>query len=221
MDLMVNPAAGHARVGGRSIFLDVDKDRYVAAGPEASRMLECLAKGEEISGADFDHLSPLIQAGLITAAPDGRPLAPLPGPPACEWGERDGDGASGLMHLSYALWRIWWARRKLRSRPLRPILDELVRDRSEGSGGRDDDPDQLATLVIAFRRSRIVLPSLDQCLPRALALATALARHGVRARLVFGVAMPPFMAHCWVERDGVVLDDHVDVVRNFTPILIV
>jgi len=31
----------------------------------------------------------------------------------------------------------------------------------------------------------------------------------------------PFQAHCWVQFEDHVLNDHLDNVRNFTPILIV
>jgi hypothetical protein len=36
--------------------------------------------------------------------------------------------------------------------------------------------------------------------------------------LVFGVRTHPFEAHCWLEKDRVILDDTVEHVRWFTPI---
>jgi hypothetical protein len=38
--------------------------------------------------------------------------------------------------------------------------------------------------------------------------------------VVIGVRMHPFMAHCWVQRDEVVLSDDLDSVATYTPILI-
>ena len=39
--------------------------------------------------------------------------------------------------------------------------------------------------------------------------------------LVFAVMTRPFAAHCWVQLDETVLNDRLDHVRKFTPILVV
>ena len=64
----------------------------------------------------------------------------------------------------------------------------------------------------AFRLGRAVvlilalLPTDRRCLVRSLTLSALLARRGIPARLVLGVrpdAEQPFLAHAWVEHDGV------------------
>jgi hypothetical protein len=40
-------------------------------------------------------------------------------------------------------------------------------------------------------------------------------------RWVFGVQSRPFAAHCWLQLGGVVLNDTVDHVKRYTPIMVV
>ena len=61
----------------------------------------------------------------------------------------------------------------------------------------------------------------DRCLPRSIALALRLARHGFAAQLVIGVRTNPFGAHSWTQHEGAVLNDSVEEVLRFKPILIV
>jgi hypothetical protein len=50
------------------------------------------------------------------------------------------------------------------------------------------------------------LPSDSRCLTRSLVVTRVLARRGIGASLVIGVAPAPnFAAHAWVELDGVPL----------------
>ena len=45
------------------------------------------------------------------------------------------------------------------------------------------------------------------CLQRSAAAACLLRRHGFAAELVIGVQQVPFLAHAWVELDGLVVND--------------
>ena len=60
----------------------------------------------------------------------------------------------------------------------------------------------------------------DACLPHSLAVAERLIRAGQPAQLVFGVRLGPFAAHCWVQQGSLVVNDRVEIVRTFTPILV-
>ena len=59
------------------------------------------------------------------------------------------------------------------------------------------------------------------CLFDSLALINFLSHYRLRARLVFGVHLAPFDAHCWVQVEDIVLDDALDNVRDYnTPIMV-
>jgi len=64
------------------------------------------------------------------------------------------------------------------------------------------------------------LPFQGQCLHRAFMLRRLLAARGLHADWVFGVRTWPFMAHCWLQADDVLLADDLDRVLGFTPILV-
>ncbi|WP_442802151.1 lasso peptide biosynthesis B2 protein [Sphingobium sp. CR2-8] len=75
-------------------------------------------------------------------------------------------------------------------------------------------------LCAAYEASRRYYLPVDHCLIRALALYRHAQQRGHDARLVFGVQLHPFSAHSWVEQDDLILDDRVDHVRRFKPILV-
>jgi hypothetical protein len=61
----------------------------------------------------------------------------------------------------------------------------------------------------------------DAGLFEALALARFLARWGLYPRWVFGVQARPFAAHCWLQHEGIVLNDTVEHVSRYSPIMVV
>ena len=63
------------------------------------------------------------------------------------------------------------------------------------------------------------LTTRDACRFRSLLLVRYLAGYGVRSDWVFGVRLAPFRAHCWVEHDGLVLNDYFDHTIEFEKIL--
>lgn len=63
------------------------------------------------------------------------------------------------------------------------------------------------------------LPFEGACLRRSALLVAFLRRRGLTARWVFGVRTWPFRAHCWVQRDDVCLNDDVERLSAYTPIL--
>jgi hypothetical protein len=74
--------------------------------------------------------------------------------------------------------------------------------------------------MTALRRIRLFMPTPRRCLPASLITAVFLARRDVTTQIVFGVRSYPFEAHCWVEHDGVVVDDDLDKVCAFLPIVV-
>jgi hypothetical protein len=76
-------------------------------------------------------------------------------------------------------------------------------------------------LVADFLETRRLVPFPRVCLHDSLAMKAYLRRRGVASSLVFGVALNPFSAHCWLQIGSTVLNDTLDRAVRHTPILAV
>lgn len=65
------------------------------------------------------------------------------------------------------------------------------------------------------------VPSPGACLYRASFLRRFLAASGLTADWVFGVTTWPFSAHCWLQAGELLLDDDLDRVAAYTPLMVV
>ena len=119
----------------------------------------------------------------------------------------DGLGAFGVV-----LWRYYRS-------GFPQLLDHAVR-RRRGEATALITPD-LIRQVQAFHQILPWAPFQGVCLYRSFFLLAFLRRRGLDATWVFGVQTWPFEAHCWLQVGDVVLDDSLDHVRPFTPILAV
>ena len=75
-------------------------------------------------------------------------------------------------------------------------------------------------LIDSSWRAQRLWSSRDRCLPRSFALTHALREAGNEVALVIGVALHPFAAHAWVQDGDRVLNDTLDHVALFKPILV-
>jgi len=81
---------------------------------------------------------------------------------------------------------------------------------------------ELRRLITSFATLQpFFFAAKDACLFDSLSLSEFLASHGVFPAWVFGVQSRPFAAHCWLQLDGIVLNDTVDHVKRYTPIMVV
>lgn len=81
------------------------------------------------------------------------------------------------------------------------------------------DPDLIARETGAFNAIQPWMPAAGDCLQRAYMLHYHLHRSGQRTRWIFGVRTWPFLAHCWLQADDLVVGDTAERVSGFTPIL--
>jgi hypothetical protein len=105
----------------------------------------------------------------------------------------------------------------LRRGPFEALVSEVGEEPLRRSR-RSAAPEQL---LASFEGCRPLFPIAPICRLDAPALTLFLRRHGHRARLVFGARLEPFAAHCWTELDGAVVNEPVERVAAFTPILMV
>ena len=127
---------------------------------------------------------------------------------------------ASMMGVAQALAGQMRAAAWLRRTPLHAVLARVERSKERlAAGDRPTPPRQmLMRIVSAHDRCDALLSAHDRCLAKSVALMQALLRRGYPAELVFGVQDRPFAAHCWVQMDGMVLNDTADHVRTFMPI---
>lgn len=207
-----------ARADGLLIFLDLKADRYFALAAELSAQLAPLI---EVGGAepDLDVVRRLRKAGA--AADDG------------DEGARDffitrhrqanegvpNSGTTPALALGAAFCRLR-ASELLKRRHLSEVTRDrrLARVRNRTRAAADENVRSVSSKFVAARALR---GGRDACLKEALALLLFLGAEGSRADWVFGVKGAPFAAHCWVQLGETVLNDSVDNVRAYTPIMVV
>jgi hypothetical protein len=115
------------------------------------------------------------------------------------------------------------ARLLLKNRTFEAVIE---RARSRARSGRRQSssvPEAgLHRLIHAFSTLQpFFFTAKDACLFDALSLSEFLAAYGIFPHWVFGVQSRPFAAHCWLQLDGIVLNDTVDHFKRYTPIMIV
>ncbi|MDP3399561.1 MAG: lasso peptide biosynthesis B2 protein, partial [Brevundimonas sp.] len=104
-----------------------------------------------------------------------------------------------------------------RGRPLFRLIEPLA-----PHGGSAAAPeDRLARAVAAARSAMPWIPFEGECLQRAFQLRRLLAERGMSVTWVFGVRTWPFAAHCWLQREDLVVGDTVERVSRYVPIMAV
>lgn len=195
--------------GGRIVFLDTERDRYFALPDRLGiAFLEwqgaggrtplpetlCLLEREKLLRGDAS------QARIRATE---RPIPRNEAPKTPDW-------RAAIDHCPTLLSSFFATRRNLR-KGLQFALDRILpppRPNAEPDG-----------LLPAYLWMRDRLPLRPKCLFDSLALLDFLHGQNAAATIVFGVKARPFTAHCWVEHAGAVLNDTVDHVGTFTPIL--
>lgn len=88
--------------------------------------------------------------------------------------------------------------------------------------GSSRSPDRKQELLTSFLRLRVwCYTAYRRCLFDSMVLSVFLTKNEVPCTLVIGVATKPFVAHSWVQIGEWVLNDTVEYVQMFTPILAV
>lgn len=221
MGYALSPAVSFTFVDGRAIFLDLSIDRYFCLEPAQQNALKVLTAGDEIGSEADALLEPLMRRGiLIKVAQPSTPapcrLTDLPSRSVIE----EGLPRPASWQVVAAALRIRTTKRALRRRPFESIIAQLRRRKARVSG-QELDPHRIWKISAAFEATSLFLSPHRQCLPRSLALADQLARLGANVNLVMGVANNPFSAHCWVQHKDIVLNDRLEKVQGYTPVLVV
>lgn len=212
--LTIREGLSFCRVADRFVFLDLPRDRYFCLSPEADR-----AFGEVVAGSSPTGRSLIPTSILRTACRGDPPITPVailrPRLSLLDQG-----GSAPMTAVSGMLARRLACRTWLRILPLAAILRRLERLKAQIPAS-SAPPEVVERVATSYRRAALIASPHDLCLADSIAVAGALYAAGVRCDLVMAVKLRPFQAHCWVQVGDTVVNDDLDAVRLFTPILIV
>lgn len=218
------------------IVLDAAADRYLCIDKRTFEQLSPWISGwhhertsEPREGSDLTKeaaalASDLIEMDILTetvhdatrqwpiAIP--RPVIELPKP------KRLGFGGFSLPHALSFFTSCAKASRALSRDPLMTTLLTVAErnNRAKCLPGTFDH-EKAIRLSTIFHGMRLFYSRDCVCMFDSLSLLNFLARHDVFPDWVFGVATDPFIAHCWLQKDELVLNDTVDRVSQFSPIM--
>ena len=204
-----------------AIFLDLRANRYFGLTGFADIAFRRIVSGDALD-ADLDRaLEPLRSKGLLIdtkeEASEARRIAPssvekvatslvLP-------------AASEPLLTGIALGTRARAAAGIRMLGLKAVVAQRRTRKAAGRAGAGP-PISVERIARAHLRVDGILGGADQCLLRSIALVDHLARHGHFPQLVIGVRTGAFSAHCWVQQGPILLNDEVDRVQLFTPIMV-
>lgn len=211
MSLRLTSNTHAACCGEDLVLLDLAKGSY-ACLPGCGPMTQLGAASSALVVRDPDLAQGLL---AIAAAEEGKGAPRHAATPA----ERDlsqaaqvrlgpADGAAMLAALGAMALSYWRA-------PFAQLID-TARLRRLGACG---EARALTRAARAFAQMLPWVPAQGVCLYRSFFLLTFLRRHGLSASWVFGVQTYTFEAHCWLQAGDLVLDDYVEHVAGFSPIM--
>ena len=205
----------HAAVSGADlVLLDIDEGAYACVPGGAALVRSCGSRFEfDLDGVDL--ATDLEAAGLIIPGfgLSGLPAIPRP---SVHLGLEPGQvtlaqGArlvGGLLHLA----------RHFHGRSFASLIAVSGRRRRIATDARDP---RLQAEAAAFQTLLPWIPGQGLCLYRSFLLLRMLNGAGLDAIWVFGVRTWPFAAHCWLQVGETVVDDDLDHVAGYAPILAV
>ena len=210
------PGVGACLADGRLVFLDLRGDRYLMVEPRLEQLLTSRRPCEPAED-EARKLERLCRLGLLVRAAERRPLPLCAAPePACSLLEQCWSRPTIAASIA-AAGSLLWATSTLRRHGLAEAVEAL---RPTGSSVAGDTARTLRC-ASAFAELRLLVRSLNRCLPLSLALVRQARPADPEVRLVLGVKLNPFGAHAWAQRGELVLNDRLDAVRAFTPVLVV
>ncbi len=217
------------------IVLNVKRDRYLCITHAdltcIGRRLhgwnyECAVAGPppEFSPDENALLKALKSGGIITSNPvDGKPFVETDCAPrerSLEWTAAHvlrNPPTWRLAHFFLACARADW---HLRLNKISRTLAAIARRRTKvGTSAASHDIARAQGLIAEFKHLRPLYPRPYLCLFDSLALLEFLASWRIYPYVVFGVIADPFQAHCWLQEGSMVLNDELERVARYIPVL--
>jgi hypothetical protein len=217
--------------------LDVHEDRYFSLEAGRTTALAAVLTGWPASETDLggntappieEVAQPLLSQGWLleggSAGKDATPVSVVA--PHIELqgelgGSRPKIDLRALVAFFVASVR---ARLLMRVCPFERAIQRVARRKAAAvaRGAGDVNIERARQLMEVFEYLRVFLFShREECLRDSLAVLEFLAGYGVFPDWVFGVRARPFVAHCWVQHEGMVFNDTAEHAGGYVPIMVV
>ncbi|WP_206240145.1 lasso peptide biosynthesis B2 protein [Novosphingobium terrae] len=225
MGFQLRSGISFCEVSDRLLFLDVVADRYFCLQPGAEHAFRNMVSGADLDDSDARELDGMIRAGTLLQTRDHRTPTPLRGTRHASLSMLDSVEGQELSVSSGAicgaLIAIFIARFSLQHRRLHATLRAIDLRKIPWPRSGQVDLEAVQAAATAFEATSRFVRSHDKCLSRSIALARYLAARELPADLMIGVKLRPFAAHAWVQSGRWLVNDRIDMVRDYTPILVV
>jgi hypothetical protein len=217
--LALSPGVHAAKIETDMVFLDIPSDTY-ACLPDVAGAVWLDDELDALHVRDTQIATELLSAGVATKVLGSSSEIPLRFQIALPRQSAVGSTAMDLAprHAPAMAASLVDLLLRYRGRAFADLV-LLARGRNPGAGRWETTP-EILDLVANFEGWIPYAPVSGKCLLRSFMLLRLLQRHGLDARWVFGVTTWPFQAHCWLQCGDVALDDSVDRLTEYTPILV-
>lgn len=205
MQLFDNPNLAYCEISGNLVFLDIVSDRYF-----------CLSEARNYEALAFLDQQKMArnQQPLLSSTAHSVKL-PVAASPAIE------AGPFRIADVARAMWVQNRIEKRVASRPFHSVICDLATILDIRSNDHCGSKRDAGRMIRAFEHARLLRTAADRCLPRSMALALCLASDGTRVNVVVGVKLAPFGAHCWAQHGSDILNDSVEEVLRYRPILVI
>ena len=209
MDVPTSLADGisYCIVDGTAIFLDLHRDRYIAARADLLPSAGSAACGMVLrdrrlvtgNGSADDSVAPACVQIATKELSRGR-------------------FSSRATEAFMAMMDTLLVERRLGRSGLAAAVSHLELDRRRRVFRIDADWSEYESALAPFLAIDRLRDQTVSCLTRSLAIHRALSRRSLPATLVIGVKLGPFAAHAWLQHGNVVLTDLLERTGTYRPI---
>ncbi len=229
----LSPDCFVCRAQGYWVILSLNHDKYLCVAhddlaPVADRLYGWQDRCREADCTQRDEVDAMIasllyQAVLTENPKEGKPFAESVFPPRERAIETSLQTASTrpslpcIVKFFLACGKTDW---RLRTKELSRTLGDIERHRHRNERSTVMWNAQYAAALIAkFKTLRPLYPRPYLCLFESLSLLEFLASYRLVPQIYFGVVADPFHAHCWLQYGTTVLDDDLERLNRYKPIL--
>jgi hypothetical protein len=208
---------------GRTALLDVTHDRYLALPEPLDLAFQALVMGTDAAPIEASSIDNLIEQGVLLRSEGATSLtapAPLERPTASLL-DTPLDELIDPWLFTHAYISQRHAVKRSDALCLPAIVKAIIDDLNGVGTARELRANRRALRALrSYLATRWLISTRDQCLVQSATLFHFLARYGWRPQFVIAVRMAPFAAHAWLQDGKSVLNDRLDHVLPYTPILV-